>query len=331
MKAIEFASYGVPHDVCRCVNGLEVGNPADDEVIIELQASPINPADLLIIQGKYPGPAELPARLGIEGVGRIAAIGKGVKTLAVGDRVISLARSNWAQQVRLKPDQVIKVPADLDVLQLAMLKANPPTALLMLRDYVELEPGDWVVQNAANSAVGRHVIRLARARGLHTLNLVRRESLIGDLQEIGADMVFVDGPDVAERIEAEIGSRHSKLGLDAIGGEASMRVADCLADDGIVVNYGFLSGEPCMITPHQTIVHGITLKGFWLVRALCEMARSDIETLYHELCERFADGTLHVPIAASYGLEEITQALTHAEREGRDGKILLTPNGPARC
>ncbi|MBW8055662.1 MAG: alcohol dehydrogenase catalytic domain-containing protein, partial [Nitrospira sp.] len=177
MKAIEFASYGVPHDVCHCVDGLEVGNPADDEIVVDIEASPINPADLLIIQGKYPGPSELPARLGIEGVGRITAVGKGVKTLAVGDRVISLGRTNWAQQVKLKAEQAIKVPADLDLLQLAMLKANPPTALLMLRDCVELDPGDWVIQNAANSAVGRHVIRLAGARGVHTVNLVRRESL----------------------------------------------------------------------------------------------------------------------------------------------------------
>jgi NADPH:quinone reductase-like Zn-dependent oxidoreductase len=209
-----------------------------------------------------------------------------------------------------------------------MLKANPPTALLMLRNYVELNPGDWVIQNTANSAVGRHVIGLARARGVHTVNLVRRESLIGDLKGIGADVVLVDGPAIAEMVKAETDGASIKLGLDAIGGEAAMRIADCLADSGTVVNYGFLSGEPCMITPHQTIVHGITLTGFWLVKALREMARPDIESLYRELCERFADGTLHVPVAATYGLGEIRQALVDAEHEGRDGKILLTPNGP---
>lgn len=327
MKAIEFASYGVPHDVCHCVDGLEVGNPADDEIVVDIEASPINPADLLIIQGKYPGPSELPARLGIEGVGRITAVGKGVKTLAVGDRVISLGRTNWAQQVKLKAEQAIKVPADLDLLQLAMLKANPPTALLMLRDYVGLDPGDWVIQNAANSAVGRHVIRLARARGVHTVNLVRRDSLISDLTEIGADVVLVDRAGIAETVKVETGGASIKLGLDAIGGGAAMRIADCLADDGTVVNYGFLSGEPCMITPHQIILHGITLTGFWLVKALREMARPDIESLYRELCGRFADGTLHVPVAATHGLEDIKQALADAERERRDGKILFTPNG----
>ncbi|MFQ5755774.1 MAG: zinc-dependent alcohol dehydrogenase family protein [Acidiferrobacterales bacterium] len=328
MKAVEFSEFGIPHAVCHCVDVEGVGDPADDEVVVDIEASPINPADLLIIQGKYPGPSELPARLGIEGVGRITAIGKGVKTLAVGDRVISLGRTNWAQRVKLKAEQAIKVAADLDLLQLAMLKANPPTALLMLRNYVELDPGDWVIQNSANSAVGRHVIRLARARGVHTVNLVRRESLIGDLTGIGADVVLVDGPAIVEMVKAGTDGASIKLGLDAIGGDASMRIADCLADGGTVVNYGFLSGEPCMITPHQTIVHDITLKGFWLVKALREMARPDIASLYWELCERFADGTLHVPVAAIYGVEDIKQALADAASEGRDGKILLTPNGP---
>jgi NADPH:quinone reductase-like Zn-dependent oxidoreductase len=104
MKAVEFSEFGIPHAVCHCVDFEGVGDPADDEIVVDIEASPINPADLLIVQGKYPGPSELPARLGIEGVGRITAVGKGVKTLAVGDRVISLGRTNWAQQVKLKAD-----------------------------------------------------------------------------------------------------------------------------------------------------------------------------------------------------------------------------------
>lgn len=328
MKAVELASFGVPHEVCSCVEVDDVGAPTSDEVVVEIQASPINPADLLIIQGKYPGPSEFPARLGIEGAGRIAAVGEDVTGLAVGDRVISLARTNWAQRIRIKADLAIKVPQDINVLQVAMLKANPATAFLMLRDLVDLKPGDWVIQNAANSAVGRHVIRVAKARGVHTVNLVRRESLIQELKGIGADIVVVDGDGVAKRVNAETGSAQIKIGFDAIGGEASMRIAECLADGGTVVNYGFLSGEPCMIMPEQAILHGITLTGFWLVKSMREMSRDEIQAMYRELCERIADGTLYVPVEATYGLEDIKQALAHAEREGRDGKILLTPNGP---
>jgi NADPH:quinone reductase-like Zn-dependent oxidoreductase len=317
LKAVELTSFGIPHEVCRCIDADGVGAPVNGEIIVEIEASPVNPADLLTIQGKYPGPTELPARLGIEGTGRITAVGQGVSGLAVGDRVISLARTNWTQRIKLKADLALKVPGNVDVLQVAMLKANPPTAYLMLWDYVTLKPGDWVVQNAANSGVGRHVIRLAKARGIHTVNLVRRESLVDELKAIGADV----------RVKAETGGAEIKLGIDAIGGEASTRIADCLADGGTVVNYGFLGDQPCVITPHQTILHDITLKGFWLVKYMRQMPRSDIEAMYGELCERMADGTLYVPVEATYGLEDINKALAHAERESRGGKILLTPNG----
>ncbi len=328
MKAVEMTRTGVPHEVCRCVEAADVGDPGAGEVVIEIEACPINPADLLGIEGKYPGPTDFRARLGIEGVGRVAAVGDGVTTLAVGDRAISLPRANWAQRIRIKAMHAIKVPGDVDVLQLAMIKVNAPTALLMLEDYVDLKPGDWVIQNAANSAVGAHVIRLAKARGVRTVNLVRRQSLVDRLKAIGADVVVVDGDDVAARVAADSGGAKIGLALDAIGGTASQRLADCLADDGLVVNYGYLSGEPCRMTPNHTIVHGLTLTGFWLARAFGKRSGDEVQQLFQKLAPRVADGTLQVPVEATYGIEDIEAALAHAGREGRDGKILLTPNGP---
>jgi NADPH:quinone reductase-like Zn-dependent oxidoreductase len=328
MKAVQFARYGVPHEVCDCVELQDVGAPDAEEVVVEIEAAPINPADLLIIEGRYPGPEALPAGLGIEGVGRVIAIGAQAADLSVGDRVMSLARSNWAQRIRIKAAQAIKLPGGLDILQAAMIKANPATALLMLRDYVELSPGDWIIQNAANSAVGQHVIRLARARGLHTVNIVRRASLVEPLKSIGADLVAVEGDDLGARVRRQSDGAAIKLAIDAIGGEATLRLADCLADGGTVVNYGFLSGKPCMITPHQVIVHGITLKGFWLAGLFRTARPEQIRAIYAELARHLADGTLAAPVEATYDIADIKQALAHAEREGRDGKILITPNGP---
>lgn len=327
MKAVEFARFGVPHEVCRCVEVADLGAPGDDEVVVAIEASPINPADLLTIEGRYPGPSKLPARQGIEGVGRVVAAGAGVTGLSVGDRVVSLPRTNWAERIRVKAEHAIKVPEG-DVLQLAMLKANPPSALLMLRDFVDLAAGDWVIQNAANSAVGGHVIRLAKARGLHTVNLVRRDALVERLKADGADVVVVDGDGLAARVAAESGGAEVRLALDAIGGEATLRLADCLADGGIIVNYGYLGGRPCMLSPDHAIVRGLTLTGFWLRRGFERMSQAETQEMYRELARMMCDGTLHVPVEATYGIEDIAEALAHAEREGRDGKILLTPNGP---
>ena len=151
-----------------------------------------------MIQGLYPGVPEFPSRLGIEGVGRIAKIGVGVDDLEFGDRVMSLARTNWAERVRIAAAQAVSVPKTVDVLQLAMLKANPATALMILREYVSIGAGDWIIQNAANSAVGRHIIRLAHAIDAFSVNVVRRNSLIAPLTEYGANVVAVDADNLAD-------------------------------------------------------------------------------------------------------------------------------------
>jgi mitochondrial enoyl-[acyl-carrier protein] reductase / trans-2-enoyl-CoA reductase len=328
LKQVQFTAFGAPHEVAACVEAPDVGAPAADEVVIEVLAFPINPADLLTITGGYAIRPQLPATLGAECVGRIAAIGSGVRDLAVGDRVINLGRDNWCQRRKVPAAQALRVPADADVLQLAMLKVNPATALMMLRRYVRLQPGDWVIQDAANSGVGTNLIKLASADRIHTANVVRREALIAPLREIGADVVVADGPDLARRMQEATGGAAIRLAIDAIGGDMVLRLADCLADGGTVVNYGLLSGQPCQLGAHHTIFKGITLTGFWLQKHLTSMARPELEQLYADLAARIADGSLRVEVEATYPIEEIKAALAHAGREGRGGKILVLPNGP---
>ena len=327
MKAIHLLKHGRPDEACDCVEVEDVGVPSANEVVVEMRASAINPADLLIIEGRYPGPDVLPAQMGIEGAGRVAEIGSAVSGLQPGDKVISLGRANWAERIKAPADRVVKVPEDLSFEQAAMLKANPPSAHFMLQDYVDLEPGDWVIQNAANSAVGRHVIRFARARGFKSVNVVRRDSLIDELKAHGADVVVVDGDALAERVRRATGSDAPvRLAIDAVGGSSCQRLADCLSEGGVVVNYGFLSGEPCMITPDHAIIQDITLKGFWLMRVMQSLPRERIEALYTEMAGYFIDGTLEVPVEASYGLSDAKAALAHAWKAGRDGKVILTPS-----
>jgi NADPH:quinone reductase-like Zn-dependent oxidoreductase len=328
MKQVRFTAFGRPDEVAACVEVADVGAPGPDEVVVEILAFPINPADLLTISGGYAVRPSLPATLGAEGVGRIVSVGSEVEQIATGDRVISLARDNWCQQRRLPAAQVLKVPADADPLQLAMLKVNPATALMMLRNYAPLQPGDWVIQDAANSGVGTNLIRLAKADGIRSVNVVRREALVAPLEAIGADVVLVDGPDLAERVSAATAGTSPKLAIDAIGGEVVMRLADCLAEGGTVVNYGLLSGQPCMLGAHHTIFKGITLTGFWLQKTLTGMARGDLAALYADLAERVRSGTLAVRVERTYPIEDIKAALAHAGRERRAGKILVLPNGP---
>ncbi len=328
MKFAQLNAFGIPSQVVDCVEGKEPGAPEADEVLVEMLACPINPAELLIIEGKYASKPPLPARLGIEAAGRVLALGEAVADLAPGDLVMSLGRANWAEKLVLKAGEVTKAPNDIDVAQLSMLKVNPATAQLMLTGEVALEPGDWVIQNAANSAVGVNLIRLAKALGYKTVNVVRRESLIEPLEAIGASVVLVDGPDLALRAAAATGGSDIKLGIDAVAGAATERLADCLAEEGTVVNYGLLSGDPCQLRADQTIFKGITLTGFWLAKQMRTMKPAALAALYGDLMARIAEGSLHVNVEATYGLEDIKVALEHASREARNGKVLITPNGP---
>ena len=328
MKLVQLNAFGIPSQVVDCIEWEEPGAPGAREVLIEMLACPINPAELLIIEGKYASKPPLPARLGIEGAGRVLAVGEAVSGLAPGDLVMSLGRANWAEKLTLTAGEVIKAPNGIDVAQLSMLKVNPATAQLMLTSDVTLAPGDWVIQNAANSAVGVNLIRLADARGLKTVNVVRRESLIEPLQAIGADVVLVDGPDLALRAAAAIGGADIKLAIDAVAGAATERLADCLAEEGTVVNYGLLSGDPCQLRADQTVFKGITLTGFWLAKQMRAMKPAALAALYGDLVAHIADGSLHVDVEATYGLDDIKTALEHAGREARGGKVLITPNGP---
>ncbi len=328
MKIAQLNAFGPPPEVVDCIEAAEPGPPAAGEVLVEMLAGPINPAELLIIEGKYASKPPLPARLGIEGAGRVLAVGGGVSHIAPGDLVVSLDRTNWAERHRIKAEQAVKAPAGIDPLQLSMVKINPATAYLMLKRYVDLAPGDWVIQNAANSAVGTSLIRLAKAWGLKTVNVVRRDDAVAPLKVIGADVALVDGEDLAERVAAETGGAGIKLAIDAVAGEATLRLAACLAEGGTVVNYGLLSGEPCMLWPDQAIFRSIDLTGFWLAKVMRETPFAELQAMYDEIMARIVDGSLHIEVEATYRLEDIKAALEHAGRDGRSGKILLTPNGP---
>ena len=245
----------------------------------------------------------------------------------MGDRVMSLSRTNWAEEIQVSSGAVVKVPKDADVQQLSMLKVNPATAMFMLERYVNLKPGDWVIQNAANSAVGRYIIQLAKTKGVKTLNVVRRTELFGELRKIGADVVLLDGDDLAKRVRSEVGDANIPLAIDAVAGEGTLRLGGALSEGGTVVNYGLLSGKPCQLTPELVVFQGITLTGFWLAKLLGTMKPDELQKLYAELASQITNGNLYTPVESAYRLDQLNDALKHAYQTERNGKVLLMPNG----
>jgi len=327
MKQVLIESYGTPWEVARCADVPDVGAPAADEVVFDVLAFPINPADMWFCRGSYRLKPPLPATPGAECVGRVTAVGASVKHVKAGDLVINLQRENWAQRRKVKGDDAIPLPAGIDLRQAAMVRINPPTAQLMLSDFVDLKGGDWVIQNVANSAVGRLLIVLAHQRGLRTVNVVRRPELANELKQLGADLVIVDGDDLAARVARETGSASIMLGVEAIGGAATGRIAECVGTDGTVVHYGSMSGEDPRAGRSNFIYRGVKLTGFMLGRFLAKRSPQKIREIYADLAGQVMAGKLSAQVDTVYPIDKIKDALAHADKGGRSGKILVSPNG----
>ena len=327
MKQILIDRYGTPADVARCAEVPDLGAPGPGQVLFDVLAFPINPADMGFCRGTYRLRPPLPTTPGAECVGVVRAVGAGVTGVAVGDRVINLQRENWAQQRLVAASDVVVIPPGIDTLQSAMLRINPPTAQLLLTDITKLAPGDWVIQNVANSSVGRHVVRLAKPLGLKVLNVVRRESSFAALQALGADACVVDGADLPQRAAAATGGAPIRLALEAVGGEATARLADCVADEGWLCSYGSMTGEGPVMPRGALVYRGLNVTGFMLGRGLAKRSAPQVRELYAGLAAQMKTGALDVPIRATYPIERIGDALRHADEGAREGKILVLPNG----
>lgn len=325
MTHAELTAIGPAETVVRCVEGPALPPPGPGEIVVRIEAAGINPADILMIEGNYAVVPQTPCRLGIEGAGTVKAVGAGVEGLSPGDRVLSLARNNWCTEQLLKPQEVVKLPAGIDPLQAGMLKANPASALLMLTEYVTLQPGDWVLQDAANSAVGLNLVSIARARGLKTVNIVRRDSAVEVVKAAGGDVVLVDGPDLPARIRDATGGAAIRLAIDAVAGPIVETLGDALTEGGTIVNYGLLSGKPCQLRADQVVFKDVRLVGFWLAKIMPALGYERIAAMYRELAGYVIDGIIDIPVEATYPLTEIQAALAHAKREARGGKVVLTP------
>src|SRR6202022_5121621 len=321
MRAVQLTAFGNPVDGLECVDIPEPDAPGPNQVLIGVEFSPINPNDLMVAQGIYAFRPPLPAVIGNEGVGRVLAIRPGVESVKVGDRVLAPPGSfTWRERIVVSAGGLSALPADADPRQLAMLGINPPTAALLLSEYVDLKPGEWVVQNAANSGVGRWVIAFAKTRGLKSVNIVRSPELVAEIEAIGGDVV-VDSPDIAERIKAAVGQAELRLALDGVSGPATGVLAATLSPRGTLVSFAAMSEGPMSINPLDVIFKPLMMRGFWLGHP--EIA-AKIAPAVAQAAAMIASGRVHIPVAATYPLSAIKEAVAHAQR---GGKILLDVNG----
>ena len=297
--------------------------PGPEELVLDMLAAPINPADLNVIEGTYGDLPELPATIGNEGVGRVSFAGLGVTGLKPGQLVLPMTFGTWCRQMIVPAANVIPLPEGLDIFQAAMLTVNPATAWRILHDFVKLEPGDWVVQNAANSGVGRSVIQLARALGWKTLNIVRRSELVEELTAAGGTVVVTEECDLRKELKALCGGARPKLGLNAVGGPSALNVANTLTPGGTMITFGAMSKQPLKIPNGLLIFKGLKFGGFWLNRWRKNAGTALLHETYAALAAHLKAGTLFTPVHETHSLSRVVEAVEAAGKEQRGGKVVL--------
>jgi len=322
MKVIQIETFGKPAEVLKAVDIRDVGAPAAGEVVIAVEASQINQYDLLMIAGGYGYRPNLPAIMGTEGAGRVVAVGAGVKHLKEGDRtLVPFLTPTWAERIKTDAPWLRPLPPG-DINQFAMMGVNSPTAYLLLTDIVNLPRESWVIQNGANSGVGRATVAIAKSLELKTVNVVRRDEVMAEVKALGGDIVLVDGPDLGKRVAAETGKAQITLALDGVGDTSSMNLMNCLSESGVLVSYGGMSRKPMVVPPGSLIFKKQTIRGFWLLYWYRSAKADEITAMFDHLAPLIAAGRISTPVAATYGFEQMREAIAKATQTS--GKVLFT-------
>jgi trans-2-enoyl-CoA reductase len=323
ISAAVYSTHGNPAEVLR-VETQPWPRPGRGEVVVRMKAAPINPADLNQIEGKYPVKAELPATPGFEGAGVVAELGEKVSNLTIGALVLLPHNlGTWREAAAVEAGELVAVPSGVDPVQAAMLKINPLTAWRLLHGYVKLEHDEWVIQNAANSAAGRAVIQIARELGYKTVNVVRREELIDELKAEGGDVVLVDGEKLRDQVREQSGGAKIKLGLNAVGGDNALRLANCLAPGGTLVSFGAMSLQPLKIPTGLFIFKDLRFRGIWINKWYDNATQAERIATLGPIFEMAKRGVLKTKVESLHPLSDYKAAVTRAGEGKRNGKIVF--------
>jgi NADPH:quinone reductase-like Zn-dependent oxidoreductase len=325
MRQLQLIAHGEPSDVIE-LNTVSEPGLGQEDVLISMEAAPINPSDFLFVRGIYGVRAAFPSPVGAEGVGRVTKIGSKVDPALRGKRVLILPtyeQGTWADEVVVQVGNLVPMSDEADPLQLSMIGINPATAYLLLNRYVSLMPGEWIGQTAANAAMGQYIIALAKLAGVKTLNVVRREEAAEQVRQWGGDRVVLEGDNLQKDIEEALDGKKLSLVLDMVGGTPVGELAKSLKPGGSIVVYALQSGQFPAISPGDLIYRGLSLHGFWLINWIRNAPRTEIKEIYQKLGDLVADGSLSAAVEHVYPLNQFKEAFKQSLKSNRSGKILF--------
>ena len=326
MKAAVFDRFGPPGEVLQ-LRDLPAPTPRRGEVLVRMLASPINPSDIMYIEGRYVLKPEFPATPGFEGVGIVEASGGGfLGWLRKGKRVavINDGRGNWSEYTVTSARLVVPVPDSLPDEQAAAFFVNPATAIAMTRHVLRIPPGEWLLQSAAGGELGKMIVRLAKNHGFKTINVVRRREQVEELKKLGANEVIVesDGP-IDEQVKRITSGLGVKYAIDPVGGKAGSEVIASLGAGGHCLLFGSLSDQPISLHPRRLLSAAVHVEGFWLGHWAKSQSILGMLRLFRQVRAMMAEGTLKSDIAATYPLDRVAEAAAHAVAPGKGGKVVL--------
>ncbi|WP_134678617.1 zinc-binding dehydrogenase [Paracoccus ravus] len=325
MRSAIHKTFGEPAEVLEPAES-PTPDPAEGQVRIRTILSPIHNHDLVTIRGIYGYKPELPAIGGTEAVGIIDAIGAGVDGLAVGQRVaVAAVHGTWAEFFIAPAAAIVPLPEAISDEQGAQLIAMPFSSLTLL-EFLALEKGDWIVQNAANGAVGKAVAMLGAARGINVISIVRRAETIAEMAELGiGNVVSTDSAGWQDRVCALTGGATIKAGVDSIGGKASGDLLSLLGEDSTLVSFGSMTGEPMVLNAGALIYKQAVVKGYWASKMASSLGREGMGRLIGELIGLVIAGKVKLPVEGIFGFDQVADAVTASLTPGKAGKVLLRP------
>lgn len=324
MRAVVHETFAEPADVLT-VAERPVPQPGPGQVLVRTVLSPIHNHDLWTVRGTYGFTPELPAQAGTEALGVVEALGEGVDRLRVGQRVAGGTFGVWAEYYVADAAGLVPVPDAMSDEAAAQLVSMPFSAISLLHS-LDLHEGDWMIQNAANGAVGRMVAQLAAARGINVVGLVRRAAGVEELRTQGIErVVATDAEGWQDQVTAITGGAPIVAGVESVGGQAAADIVSTLAEDATLVVFGAMASPMMSIPSGAVIFKQVTIKGFWGSVVSRTMPPETKGQLFGELITRVLDGSLTLPVADVFAFEDVRDAVRASDTAGRVGKVLLRP------
>jgi NADPH:quinone reductase-like Zn-dependent oxidoreductase len=332
MRALIFIETGEPNSVLKLA---EMPTPplAHGEALVRVLLTPIHPSDLHMVRGRYGYQPELPASPGIEGVGMVEAVGPGAQGSIVGTRVIFIGTWNtWREQVVCPVDRLVPVPDGLDDQTAATSYINPLTAWALTRSSHNLKEGDWLLQTAAASSVGKLVLQLAQQYRFKTINVIRRreqETIIRNLG--GNEVICTADEDLRARLQELTAGKGIERAIDCVAGELGAEIARNLAPAGTMLVYGALSShrqtDPAKFTmplfAPYLIYRTATIHGWWLPRWVSSKPLAEVRAATSDLLTMLSNRALTPPAIVRYSFKDFQEAVGLADGEAGQQKVLL--------